>query len=505
MTGVLAACSGDRPAGSHSTPHPSASGSVPATSLSALSGRLSSPLWRPGSAGYAAHVRLYNPRFDAVPSDAAPGPAAIAACRTPADVAACVRFAAAAGMPLHLRAGGHSYGGWSSGPGLVVNTTPMSSVVVDTAAHTVRVGAGADLAHVYEALARKGVAVAAGSCPTVGITGLTLGGGVGVLTRDFGLTCDAVQAVELVTADGTVREVDARRDPDLFWALRGAGGGSFGAVTALTLAVRPAPVVHTFYLSWDLVQGQAVLGSWQDWTARIDRRLWSTCKLLADPGRGGAKALVAGTWLGPGRALEAMLAPLLARIGAPPATRQQRTLSYAAAMLAEAGCPGQTADRCVADALTPTKQLPFAATSALLSGPLPETALQAAVRTVVAGLDVPHLVEGGMSFDALGGTVADVAPTGTPFVHRTALAIVQYTATWTSAGQDPTPFDAHVRRMRAELLPWTGTSAYVNYADPSLTDYATAYWGGNYPRLQAVKKQYDPGALFTFPQAVRPT
>jgi FAD/FMN-containing dehydrogenase len=114
------------------------------------------------------------------------------------------------------------------------------------------------------------------------------------------------------------------------------------------------------------------------------------------------------------------------------------------------------------------------------------------------------MFEGGVSFDSLGGAVADVAPSDTAFVHRTALASVQFTATWASmaAAPDPAPFDAYVRAGRAALAPWTGAGAYVGYADPSITDYGAAYWGANYPRLQSVKRQYDPDQLFTFAQAV---
>ncbi len=476
---------------------------APTPSLATLSARLSRPLLRPGSPDYRRSARLYNPRFDGVAV-----PAAIARCATVGDVAACVRFAGTGGGGLRLRAGGHSYGGWSTGPNLVVDVSGLSAVTVDTAGGVARIGAGARLATVYAALAARGMAVAAGSCPTVGITGLALGGGVGVLTRAFGLTCDALRSVQIVTADGAVREVDGRRDADLFWALRGGGGGSFGAVTALTVAVRAAPRVSTFYLEWGFSDAEAVLSGWQRWVAGADRALWSTCKLLATPRRGRLRALVAGTWIGPPTALDGQLAPLLAAVGAPPVARSAATVGYGQAMLLEAGCSGRTTEQCLADAVSPTKRQPFAATSAILGSPLPPAGIAAAAERVRAGLGLPDMVEGGVSFDALGGAVAAIAPAATAFVHRRALASVQFTATWTpmtgSAGAvSPDPFDAYVRGQRSALMRWTGAAAYVNYADPAIRDYGSAYWGANYPRLRAVKKQYDPAGLFTFPQAVR--
>ena len=104
--------------------------------------------------------------------------------------------------------------------------------------------------------------------------------------------------MKIVTADGKTRTVDQRKDPDLFWALRG-GGGSFGAVTELTFDVRPAPRVQTFFLQWSWTSAAEVLAAWQGWMGEAPRELWSTCKLLADPGKG-ARVLVAGTWVGSG-------------------------------------------------------------------------------------------------------------------------------------------------------------------------------------------------------------
>src|SRR5262249_30296381 len=233
-----------------------------------LAGRLQGRLLRPGKGGYAAAARVYNPRFDATAH-----PAAVARCASDRDVAQCVRFAADSGVPFALRSGGHSYPGWSTGPGLVIDVSGLGTVTVDRASGTARIGAGAQMATVYAALATRGVGIAAGSCATVGIAGLTLGGGVGVLTRAWGLTCDSVRELDVVTADGTLRHVDATHDPDLFWALRGGGGGSLGAVTSFTLATRPAPTVSTFYLAWSWSHAAAVLDAWQHFMAGADPRI----------------------------------------------------------------------------------------------------------------------------------------------------------------------------------------------------------------------------------------
>lgn len=513
LGGALAACTSSAGSPDHpSTPARSSSaptGSSPASSSSAspspvhssapsfaaLARQLSGDLVRPGHSGYDPAALLYNPRFST-----AHQPQAIARCRTAKDVAACVRFAAGGGAPLRMRNGGHSYGGWSSGAGLVADLAALRSVSVDTHARTATVGAGALLADVYTALSARGVAIGAGSCPTVGITGLTLGGGVGVLSRAYGLTCDQLRSAEVVTADGRIRTVDAHTDADLFWALRG-GGGSFGALTSLTFAVRPAPTIETFFLQWPFSAAGDVLTAWQGWIRDVPRELWSTCKLLTDPGHG-SKVTVSGTWIG-SSSLTTQLQRLLKSTPAP-AQRYTNRAGYGAIMLAEAGCSGLTADRCITDALAPAKRQPFAASSSILQKALPAAGVSAIVAAVAAGAQTKKLVEGGASFDSLGGAVADVAAADTAVPWRSALATVQYTATWAyaDAHADPTPFDAFVRAERRALTPWVGTAAYVNYADPSIADFAPAYWGDNLPRLEQVKRRYDPHDVFSFAQSV---
>ena len=183
---VLGSCSRPRsePSGPTSTPatHPSTVGTAPSApgvvAWSRLAGALTGPLLRPGSPGYAAAAPLYNPRFDT-----SSHPAAIAQCAGVADVATCVRFAAQSQLPFAVRSGGHSYGGWSTSPGLVIDVRNLASVHTDGASGTARIGAGAHLVQVYAALGGAGVGIAAGSCPSVGIAGLTLGGGVGVLVH----------------------------------------------------------------------------------------------------------------------------------------------------------------------------------------------------------------------------------------------------------------------------------------------------------------------------------
>ena len=192
-------------------------------------------------------------------------PAAIARCANAADVAACVDWARAAGAPITARSGGHSYAGYSSGSGLVVDLGALSSVTVDTGAASAVVGAGTQLIDVYAGLQPHGVAIPGGSCPTVGIGGLTLGGGMGVVGRAFGLTCDNLLAADVVLADGRTVHCDAAHDADLYWALRGGGGGNFGIVTAFTFRTHPATQATLYSFHWDWSRAAKVVAAWMDW------------------------------------------------------------------------------------------------------------------------------------------------------------------------------------------------------------------------------------------------
>lgn len=199
--------------------------------LEGLASRMAGKLALPGAGAYQAKL-VENPRFDTSQ------PLAVLSATSSHDVSVAVRFAAEAGVPVAVRAGGHSYSGYPSGdapaaglaPALVIDVRNLSGVTVN-ADGTATMGPGVSLIRVYEAVGRQGRALAGGSCPTVGIAGLTLGGGVGVLTRAYGLTSDALQSAEIVTAKGDIVTANALENPDLLWACRG-GGGRVGVVTS---------------------------------------------------------------------------------------------------------------------------------------------------------------------------------------------------------------------------------------------------------------------------------
>lgn len=452
----------------------------------------------PGTSAYAQARLVQNPAYDAA------RPLAVLRVAGAADVATALSFAADHALPLAIRSGGHSYPGWSAGGGpgtgrpraLVLDCRGLDAITFDGTSASV--GAGAALAVVYDAIGRRGRAIPGGSCATVGVGGLTLGGGVGVLTRAFGLTCDAVTAMEVVTADGRRRTVGPDADPDLFWALRGGGGGHVGVVTGFTFQTRAAPTLGTFYLVWPIAAAPAVIEAWQAWAPGADPRLWSTLKVLGGAAHpSGPTLMVSGTWTGAPGALATRLAALLQSVPAP-TTRSTAVRDYRSAMAAYAGCASIPVRSCHTGPGGALTREAFAATSHVAYRALPAAGISALLDHV-EDAQGSGLHEAGASLDALGGHVRDLAPGDTAFVHREALMTVQYTATYDQAARSGA---AHgfVRGLRSALTPWWGEGAYVNYADTAVADYRTAYFGANAGRLRTVKRTYDPHDLFSQPQ-----
>ncbi len=274
LTGLLAACGGGSPNQGSATPTATASKATPGITptqqpspsgadWSALASSLQGSLVRPGNSQYATAHQLFSTRFDNIL------PAAIAYCASAADIQKCLAFVRRFNMPFAPRSGGHSYAGYSTSTGLVLDVTRMNAVTVNASAGTATIGAGARLIDVYNAITQYGLILPAGSCPTVGIAGLTLGGGVGVIGRKFGLTCDNLLSAQVVTADGSILTCNANQNSDLFWALRGGGGGNFGVVTSFVFQLHQVAALSLFTLDWPWSVAANVVDAWQNWVHRL--------------------------------------------------------------------------------------------------------------------------------------------------------------------------------------------------------------------------------------------
>ncbi len=466
-------------------------------------------LVRRGERGYDSAKLLFDPKFDSK------SPAGIAYCATPADVSACLAFVRKFKIAVAVRSGGHSYGGWSSTRGLIIDVSRMSRVKVDAKAGTVTAGSGTLLIDFYNELAAHGRAVPGGSCPTVGIAGLALGGGVGVIGRLYGLTCDNVVGVQIVTADGKVRNTSATSDPDLFWACRGGGGGSFGVVTSFTLRTHPAPDLVLIYLQWPWSQAARLVDAWQQWAPTAPDALWSNMHLSAAPG-GTPQITVGGTFAGSVTGAEALLGRLYAAAGSAPSGTFVQSESYLTCMLVEAGCSNLSVAQCHLPAQNPAGVLgrpPEYAKSDFYHKKLSAKGIGTLLAQVERMQSVAGAAgaAGGVAFDAFGGAINKVSPSATAFVHRNALFLAQYSTSWTpprgakdaGAGTRPVANQlAWLRSFHAAMQPYASGQAYQNYADPDLADWQRAYYGANYPVLQRIKAAVDPANVFRFPQSI---
>jgi FAD/FMN-containing dehydrogenase len=501
LSGLLAACEG---AAAHtSAPTPTATPprqSVPdEADWSALAGSLR--LVRPQERGYPAAHQLFNTRFDGTL------PQGVAYCTTPADVQACLAFVQRFSLPFAIRCGGHSYAGYSTTTGLQMDVTGMNQVSVDPATGIATVGAGARLIDVYATLAQDGLVIPAGSCPTVGITGLALGGGVGVLSRKFGLTCDNLLSARLVLASGDLIACDQQTRPDLFWALQGGGGGNFGVVTSLTFQAHAVPQVAVCTVGWPWERAADVFDAWQHWGPQAPDELWSNCLLLgATPLSAEPLIRVNGIFVGDAPSLSALLQQLIERVGSAPASTIVASDSLLEAMLVEAGCYGESVAACHLPGQTPqgrlgrdTSQARSDYAGSLLPRPAIDLLVNAIGRRQSSGMP-----GGGIGMDAWGGAIGRIAADATAFVHRDALFSIQYTASWNPTDR-ASLISTNISWLSdtwQAMRPYVNGEAYQNYIDPDLADWQGAYYGANLPRLQQVKMAYDPANLFQFAQSI---
>ncbi|MEV6955881.1 FAD-binding oxidoreductase [Streptomyces sp. NPDC051183] len=467
----------------------------------------------PGDGDFAEARRLFQPRYDAV------APGAVAYPAHAGDVAVCLEFARRSAVPVVPRGGGHSYAGWSTcSAGLVVDVGAMASVSVDGGSGSgsgtgVRIGAGARLGDLGASLAERGLAVPAGLCPSVGIAGLTLGGGLGLSSRAYGTTADQLTGATAVTPDGTVREVGPDRDPGLYWALRGGGGGNFAVATEFRFRAHPVTDCAFAELHWPEAGSPAVLAGWQRWLAGLPDPFWSQVEFTLDGGPAPAPA-VRVVCLDGRRELEGQLTRLSDLVGSPARDSWVVVRSYGDTVRAMSGCLERTAAQCRLPGALPGHdpqgrlgRESYAARSDFWpAGGLPEPAVAAVLAAVRRyARSVPRGGAGVVQFDGVcGGAVNRVAAGDTAFAHRDSAFLAQYLVYWpqSAPAAEVARHQDWLDGLWRDLRPWAGGSAYQNYTDPGLVGWREAYYGPNLARLEEVRRTYDPDRLFRFPQAV---
>ncbi len=468
----------------------------------------------PGDHDYRAARLVWNARYDAA------RPSAVVEAADAADVRRVVDFARERELRLVARGGAHSFAGYATGNCLVVDLSRLTAVKVERGGERARIGAGATTLPTYRALWPHRKAISGGTCPTVGVAGVTMGGGLGVLSRHHGLTCDNLTEVEVVTADGRLRRANERHNADLYWAIRGGGGGNFGIVTALTFELVPVdtPFTATAYVfPWSAAE--RVLSAWQDWLPTSPPQTWSAAELLTQDPRDADTPTVEIEVVHAGAQAEAdaVVADLLGTIGVAPA-----------AVVSDSGpfidvehnfyCKGLRRKECTLAGKSPKGAYPrsaFYSKSDVASGPWPREGLLTLIdwmerrqrdRTLTPRKFSPAHTIGKVLIEAADGAVNSLAPDATAFVHRDNLFVAQYQARWHRKSPREV-VDANLEWADGfydAVRPYRSGSAYQNYIDRDLRGWKRAYYGKNLGRLRRVKSRYDPENLFRFAQSIPP-
>ena len=448
-----------------------------------LQSSLRGELIQPGDAQYDTARAVYNAMIQRRPR-------LIARCVDVADVITCVKFARAQKLLVSIRSGGHNAAGLGvCDDGLVIDLSPMRWVRVDPAKRTILAGGGAQWGDVDHAAHAFGLAVPAGIISTTGVGGLTLGGGIGHLTRQCGLTIDNLLAVDMVLADGRFVTATAKENADLFWAVRG-GGGNFGVVTAFLYKAHP---IHTNYagpMLYPLEDAAEVLRWYRKFIVKAPKELNGFFAFLTVP---------------PG----------------PPFPEHLHNKKMCGVVWCYSG-PLKKAE----GVFKPIRKMKTPALD--LVGPIPHPVLQsmfdplyppghqwywkadfvreinddAVALHVKYGAELPTMLST-MHMYPIDGVAARVKNNATPWAYRDAkwaMVIV---------GVDPAPankekISAWARDYWTALHPHSAGGAYVNFMMEEGDDRVRATYGANYKRLAKVKKKYDPSNLFRVNQNISP-
>ncbi len=404
-------------------------------------------------------------------------PRLIVRCASVADVVAAVRTARECDLEIGVRCGGHNIAGLSvPQDGLMIDLRPMGAVRVDPRRRRAFVEGGALLGALDRAAQRYGLATTAGNVSHTGAGGLTLGGGMGWLARQYGLACDNVVAYTIVTADGDVLRVTADEHPDLFWGLRG-GGGNFGIVTEFEFRLHPVGTrTLVADLSFPIADAPSALMGWRELAAGAPREATFTATVKRD------QVSVGFVWVGdPARGRR--LLPALRALGRPSAEEITEP-SYLALQTRDDSIQGYTVRRYWKGHYLPG--LPDAAIDALVSGHEP-------------GAESPTV-----SLQAYGGAIADVPDSDTAFSHRNTQFEYVAATSWTDPRSDSARMEL-TRRCAARLESFAA-GAYVNTLnDEGAGGIGRAYTPAKLARLTALKDVYDPDNVFHLNHNIAPS
>jgi FAD/FMN-containing dehydrogenase len=449
--------------------------SLDETLLDELGAKLQGRLLRPGDDDYDATRRVWNGMVDK-------RPALIAQCAETVDVVTVVAFAHDHDLLVSVRGGGHNIAGKSvCEGGLMIDLSRMNRVSVDPERRTARIAGGAKLGDLDRATQAFGLATTAGVVSTTGVGGLTLGGGMGRLGRKYGLACDNLVSVEMVTADSRVLTVSADENPDLFWAVRG-GGANLGIVTSFEFRLHPVgPLVYGGVVIYPMKQGKDVLTRFHEYCRTAPDEVRAEAVLATSPD-GDPVTAISVCCIGPLAEAERIVQPLR---------------NFGSALADHVAPTPYLALQSAGDQIFPTG-LCFYWKSHFVkdfSGDAIDVTM-----AHFANVPSPRSV---VVLEQYGGAVARVAPDATAFSHRD----VQYDFFPASIWTDPADSERQIawaRGLWEATKPFGTGGVYVNNLGDEGEDRVLAAYGANYTRLAALKTKHDPDNFFRLNQNVKP-
>lgn len=456
--------------------------SLDQVAIEAFRGQLRGALITPDDPGYDDARAVYNAMIDK-------RPALIAQCANVADVIAAVNFARAHVLPLAIRSGGHNGPGLGTvDDGLVIDLGAMRGVRVDPVARTARVEGGAKLGDVHHATHAFGLATPSGIIATTGVGGITLGGGIGHLTRQLGLAIDNLLEADVVLADGSFVTASETEHPDLFWALRG-GGGNFGVVTSFLFKLHPIATIYAGPMLWEIDRAAEVLRWYRDFIVSAPDTLNGFFAFLTVPATDPfpealwGKTMCGVVWAYTGEAPEETFAPIRAQFG-PPALDWVGPIPHPALQsMFDGFYPAGHQWYWKADFVTE----------------IPDAAIDIHV-TYGSALPTPLST---MHLYPIDGVAGRVPKDGTAWNYRDA----KWGMVMVGVSPDPADNPQLIRWARdywAALHPYSAGGAYVNMMMEEGADRVRAAYGDHYERLARVKAQYDPENLFHVNQNIPP-
>ncbi len=442
-----------------------------AADIRKLASKITGHVITPGASDYESARLVNNRAYDR-------RPAAIVRCASASDVARALDFGESQSLPVAVRGGGHSAAGYGvCDGGVAIDLSGMRRVDVDAGKRVVRAEAGCLVRDVDEATQRFGLATTLGACPTVGIAGLTLGGGEGALMPKYGAACDNVQSAQVVTVDGREVEASQNSHPDLFWAIRG-GGGNFGVTTAFEYRLHPVSEVLAGALIFPAGRVPELLQAYVKFAGAAPDEMSAVCQLL--PSEQGPRFLIGLHYCGRASLGNDLLRPLRAKLK--PQEDTVKVMSYFEAQ---------------ANGFPPApRPLPYFVTDLFL----PELSEAAMAAITTATQDAPERFW--VMIGRFHGAVTRVRSSDMAFALREQGYDMLVTSYWSAAGEKARAM-RWAKALRDNLQPFSH-GLYVNGLSEPSDELMRAAYGPNYDRLVAIKKKYDPTNVLRLNPNIKP-